>query len=75
VLAKAGSKFRQGQRNAELPLLISDHCNWPELLQTFTAVNPYYVRMIHCREDAFMYQPQKGVALSLVGYDEAAQEE
>jgi len=72
-------RARAKQRNAELPLIISDHCDWPELLQTLTEVNPSEVWVTHGREDALMYQAQKmgfkARALSLVGYDEAAQEE
>lgn len=70
-------RARAKQRNAELPLIISDHCDWPELLQTIKEVNPKEVWVTHGREDALMYQAQKmgykARALSLVGYDEAEQ--
>ena len=62
---------------AELPLIISDHCDWPELLQTIEEVNPKEVWVTHGREDALMYQAErmgfKARALSLVGYDEEEQ--
>ena len=71
-------RARAKQRNAELPLIISDHCDWPELLQTITEVNPKEVWVTHGREDALMYQAEKmgykARALSLVGYDEDEQE-
>lgn len=70
-------RARAKQRNAELPLIISDHCDWPELLQTIKEVNPKEVWVTHGREDALMYQAQKmgfkARALSLVGYDEDEQ--
>ncbi len=70
-------RARAKQRNAELPLIISDHCDWPELLQTIEEVNPSEVWVTHGREDALMYQAEKmgfkARALSLVGYDEAEQ--
>lgn len=70
-------RARAKQRNAELPLIISDHCDWPELLQTIKEVNPKEVWVTHGREDALIYQAQKmgfkARALSLVGYDEDEQ--
>ena len=70
-------RARAKQRNAELPLIISDHCDWPELLQTIEEVAPKEVWVTHGREDALMYQAQKmgfkARALSLVGYDEDEQ--
>jgi len=70
-------RARAKQRNAELPLIISDHCDWPELLQTIEEVNPKEVWVTHGREDALMYQAEKmgfkARALSLVGYDEEEQ--
>ena len=70
-------RARAKQRNAELPLIISDHCDWPELLRTIEEVNPKEVWVTHGREDALMYQAEKmgfkARALSLVGYDEEEQ--
>jgi putative mRNA 3-end processing factor len=72
-------RARAKQRSAELPLIISDHCDWPELLQTINEVNPKEVWVTHGREDALMYQAEKmgyqARALSLVGYDEDTQGE
>ncbi|NDV92932.1 ligase-associated DNA damage response exonuclease [Alteromonas sp. 345S023] len=72
-------RARAKQRNAELPLIISDHCDWPELLQTIEEVNPTEVWVTHGREDALIYQARKmgyrARALSMVGYDEDEQGE
>ncbi|WP_411271487.1 ligase-associated DNA damage response exonuclease [Alteromonas sp. CYL-A6] len=66
-------RARARQRNAELPLIISDHCDWPELLRTLEEVNAPEVWVTHGREDALVYQAQKmgfnARALSLIGYE------
>jgi putative mRNA 3-end processing factor len=67
-------RARSKQRKAELPIIISDHCDWPELLQTIEEVNPGEVWVTHGREAALVHQAQKmgykAKALSLIGYDE-----
>lgn len=67
-------RARSKQRNAELPLVISDHCDWPELLQTLTEVNAPEVWVTHGREEALVYQATsmgfRAQALSLLGYEE-----
>ena len=67
-------RARARQRQVELPLIISDHCDWPELLQTIEEVSPKEVWVTHGREDALMYQANlmgfKARALSMVGYDD-----
>ena len=67
-------RARARQRQAELPLIISDHCDWPELLQTLEEVNAPEVWVTHGREDALIYQAEKmgfnARALSLLGYEE-----
>jgi putative mRNA 3-end processing factor len=67
-------RARSKQRRAELPIIISDHCDWPELLQTISQVNPSEVWVTHGREEALVHQAQsmgyKAKALSLVGYEE-----
>lgn len=52
-------RARSRQRRVELPLVISDHADWPSLLQTVTEVNPRVVYVTHGREDALVYQCQK----------------
>jgi putative mRNA 3-end processing factor len=64
-------RARSKQRKAELPLIISDHCDWPELLQTLKQVNPQEVWVTHGREAALVHQAQlmgyQAKALSLIG--------
>lgn len=63
------------QKLVELPLIISDHADWPELLQTLDDVGAPELWVTHGREDALVYQAeQQGIkarALSLLGYDDA----
>lgn len=67
-------RTRSKQRRAELPIIISDHCDWHELLMTIEQVNPKEVWVTHGREEALVHQAQKmgykAKALSLVGYEE-----
>ncbi|NMH60942.1 ligase-associated DNA damage response exonuclease [Alteromonas ponticola] len=67
-------RARARQRLVELPLIISDHCDWPELLQTIAEVNPQEVWVTHGREDALVHQSTKmgytTKALRLIGYDD-----
>ncbi|WP_189405775.1 ligase-associated DNA damage response exonuclease [Alteromonas halophila] len=66
-------RARARQRKAELPLIISDHCDWPELISTLRDVSPQEVWVTHGREDALVYQARtmgfKAQALSLIGYE------
>jgi putative mRNA 3-end processing factor len=66
-------RARSKQRKAELPLIISDHCDWHELLQTAQDVNAPEVWITHGREDALAWELNKlgfkARALSLLGYD------
>lgn len=67
-------RARSKQRNAELPLVISDHCDWNELLQTFDDVNAPEIWVTHGREDALVHQATtlgyRAQALSLIGFEE-----
>ncbi|QJR82836.1 ligase-associated DNA damage response exonuclease [Alteromonas pelagimontana] len=67
-------RARARQRQAELPLIISDHCDWPELVRTLEEVAPSEVWVTHGREDALVHQATKmgfaAKALSLLGYDD-----
>jgi putative mRNA 3-end processing factor len=68
---------RVRQRGVELPLIISDHCDWPELLQTITETGAREVWVTHGREDALVHEVSKmGVktrALALVGREDEAE--
>jgi putative mRNA 3-end processing factor len=68
---------RARQRNVELPLVISDHCDWPELLLTIEQTGAAEIWVTHGREDALVHQIQrmgrKGRALALVGREDEAE--
>jgi putative mRNA 3-end processing factor len=68
---------RARQRNVELPLVISDHCDWPELLQTIEETGAGEIWVTHGREDALVHQigkmGRKGRALALVGREDEAE--
>jgi putative mRNA 3-end processing factor len=65
---------RARQRNVELPLIISDHCDWPELLATIEQTGAGEIWVTHGREDALVHQVKqmgrKARALALVGRDD-----
>ena len=67
-------RARARQQGAELPLAISDHADWDELLQTIDDVQAPEVWVTHGREEALVYaltrQGRKARALSLAGRDE-----
>ena len=67
---------RARQRNVELPLVISDHSDWPQLLQTIEETGASELWVTHGREEALVYEAnRRGVsakALSLVGREEDA---
>ena len=67
-------RARARQRGVELPLIISDHCDWSELTQTIDELNPREVWVTHGREEALVRwcQMQQRLAkpLNLVGYED-----
>jgi putative mRNA 3-end processing factor len=67
-------KGRARQRGVELPLVVSDHCDWPELLQTIEETAAQDIWVTHGREDALVYQigkmGRRGKALALVGFED-----
>ena len=67
-------RARSKQRRAELPLIISDHADWQDLICTINEVKPKEVWVTHGREEALVHEAQKlgykAKALRLVGYDE-----
>lgn len=70
-------KARARQRGAELPLVISDHADWPELLDTIEATEAGEIWVTHGQEDALVHWcQQRGIParpLRLVGFgDEEA---
>jgi putative mRNA 3-end processing factor len=67
-------RARARQRGVELPLIISDHADWPELVQTIQDVSAGEIWITHGREDALKLKCEqlglKAKALSMVGYEE-----
>jgi putative mRNA 3-end processing factor len=65
---------RARQRGVELPLIISDHCDWDELVETIDEIAPQEVWVTHGREEALVrWCALKGVKarpLHLVGYED-----
>ncbi|MEM8916204.1 MAG: ligase-associated DNA damage response exonuclease [Pseudomonadota bacterium] len=65
---------RARQRGVELPLVISDHADWDELLATVEEVDAPEVWITHGREEALMHAIQQGGrrarALSMVGFED-----
>lgn len=65
---------RAKQRGVELPLVISDHCDWAELTATIKEIAPGEVWVTHGREEALVrWCELQGIAarlLHLVGYDD-----
>jgi putative mRNA 3-end processing factor len=82
VVAMASGWMRVRQRaragGVELPLVISDHADWPELLQTVHDVGAPEVWVTHGNEEALIHaiglQGYRGRALRLIGYDDAGEE-
>ena len=68
---------RAKQKGVELPLILSDHADWPDLLYTLKQISPKEVWITHGREDALLHACNnlgiKARALSLVGYEEASE--
>ena len=68
---------RARQRGVELPLVVSDHVDWPELIDTVVATNAEEIWVTHGRDDALVHylatQGRKARALALVGRDEEAE--
>ncbi|SEQ64008.1 putative mRNA 3-end processing factor [Faunimonas pinastri] len=65
---------RARQRGVELPLIISDHCDWDELTATIEEIGPGEVWVTHGREEALVrwceLQNIRARPLHLVGYEE-----
>lgn len=69
-----GVRARARQKGVELPLVISDHADWPELISTFEDVDPGEIWITHGREEGLLrwaeINGRRARALRLVGYDE-----
>ena len=67
-------RARARQYGVELPLVVSDHVDWPELVQTIAETEAEEVWVTHGREDALVRQiglmGKKGRGLALGGFGE-----
>ena len=67
-------RARARQRGVELPLILSDHCDWDELTGTLAELSPGQVWITHGREEALArWCELNGLsarALALVGYED-----
>jgi putative mRNA 3-end processing factor len=67
-------KQRARQALVELPLVISDHCDWGELLQTIGDTEAETVWVTHGREDALVYwcrrQGLEAEPLNIQGFED-----
>lgn len=65
---------RARQYGVELPLVISDHADWPELISTIEETGAGEIWVTHGREEALVHQiglmGRRGRALALVGLEE-----
>lgn len=70
-------RARARQRGVELPLVVSDHADWPELLATVKETQAEEIWVTHGREDALVHALAldgiRARALALVGYDDEAE--
>ncbi len=68
---------RARQRGVELPLVISDHVDWPELIATIEETEAGEIWVTHGREEAVVYQARqmgrRARALALVGREDEAE--
>ena len=67
-------RARAKQKGVELPLVVSDHADWNELVQTLGDVGAPEVWVTHGRDDALVYYATqhgfKAQALHLLGYED-----
>ena len=65
---------RARQRGVELPLILSDHADWDELLLTVSEIAPRELWVTHGREEALVRwcetHGHPARALRLVGYED-----
>jgi putative mRNA 3-end processing factor len=68
---------RARQRGVELPLVISDHVDWPELIRTIEETAAGEIWVTHGREEATVHQARlmgrRARALALVGREDEAE--
>lgn len=83
LIARASGWMRVRQRakmaGVELPLVISDHADWDDLLRTIAETGAPEVWVTHGSEEALIHalalRQIRGRALSLIGYEEEGEAE
>ena len=72
-------KARARQRAVEVPLIVSDHADWTDILATIQEVNPAEVWVTHGNEEALLHllnkQNRPAKALAMVGFERAEGDE
>ena len=72
-------KARAKQRAVEIPLILSDHADWDDILTTIEEVNPAEVWVTHGNEEALLYElarrGRKAQALHMIGFERVAGDE
>jgi putative mRNA 3-end processing factor len=72
-------RARARQSGVELPLVVSDHADWPELQQTILDTRAAEIWVTHGQEDALVHwcksQGLQAKPLHLVGYDDGGYSE
>ena len=65
---------RAKQRGVELPIILSDHCDWDELTATIKELSPSEVWVTHGRDDALIRWCEinqiRAKPLSIIGYED-----
>jgi putative mRNA 3-end processing factor len=73
------TRARARQKGVELPLIISDHADWPDLCRTIRETGCEEVWVTHGQEEALVYwSRQQGLAaqpLNLIGYGDEGEAE
>jgi putative mRNA 3-end processing factor len=73
------TRARARQRGVELPLIVSDHADWPDLCRTITETGCSELWVTHGQEDALVHwATSQGIAarpLNLVGYGDDGEAE
>ena len=70
-------RARARQRGVELPMIISDHVDWPDVTRTIAELDPQETWVTHGREEGLVRwcETEGRVArpLRLVGYEDEAE--
>ncbi|ODA67167.1 hypothetical protein A7A08_01913 [Methyloligella halotolerans] len=70
-------RARARQRGVELPIVLSDHADWDELVQTIDETGADEIWVTHGQEDALLHhihmRGKRGRALRLIGFEEEDQ--